>query len=69
MGSSPQLGALRAASRAVIALSLGHALLGWDASRLSRVQACAGEGALGAILAKGSDLPWLDGVAYLEQHT
>jgi len=47
-----------------VARALGRTLLTWDASRLARVKACAGEGVL-VVLGDGADLPWSDGVTYL----
>jgi len=47
-----------------VALVLARALLEWDATRLARVKACAGEGVL-VVLGERSDLPWTDGVTYL----
>jgi hypothetical protein len=51
-------------ARGPVALVLARALLGWDATRLARVRACAGQGVL-VVLGEGSDLPWSDGLTYL----
>ncbi len=51
-------------ARGAAALALGRALLEWDAARLARIKACAGDGLL-LLLGEGPELPWLDGIIYL----
>lgn len=51
-------------ARGPIARTLGHTMLTWDATRLARVKACAGEGVL-VLLGESADLPWSDGVVFL----
>jgi hypothetical protein len=51
-------------ARGDVAHALGRALLAWDAARLARIEACAGDGVL-VVLGEGAELPWLDGIVYL----
>jgi hypothetical protein len=50
--------------RGAVAQALGRALLTLDRARLSRLEACAGEGLL-IVLGEVADLPWSDGITYL----
>jgi hypothetical protein len=51
-------------ARGAAARALANVLLAWDAARLGRMIACAGEGLL-VVLGEEADLPWLEGITYL----
>ena len=51
-------------ARGAAAQALGRALLAWDAARLARIKACAGDDLL-LLLGEGPDLPWQEGITYL----